>query len=138
MVKEGAKVLVGSLVFLGIVAVIGAVIWGFGVLTAPIKGKGDAAKINYSAENWTQKQAMFQHSYNGIIGFDKEITRYKEAIASGDDDRMNKELLNGVTAACNAEVTKYNAESNVYLSQDWKSINLPSQIDNTDPLTDCK
>lgn len=136
--KDGAKGLGLVFVFLIIVAVISGAIWAFGVLTSPIKGKGDAAKINYSAENWTQKQAMFQHSYNGIIAYDKDITRYKEMIATGDDDRMNKELLNGVTSACIQEVSKYNAESEVYLSQDWKSINLPASIDNTDPATDCK
>jgi hypothetical protein len=141
-VKDGAKGLgaglIVTIVLLAVMALIGGIVWIYGVATSGIKGQGDAIKINNSAQNWTEKQGMFEDKYAGIVAYDKEITRYAVQLAEDPKDRMTKELHNGVTAACVMEVKEYNAESRKFLSQDWKSIDLPAQITESDPATDCK
>lgn len=130
-------VAIGLLAILGIF-IISAVIWGIGVAVSGPKGQGDAIKTKNSASNWTAAQARFEVQHQAIISADEKIAIHKAALAADPKNPTLQTNLTGVTTACISAVADYNAESRKYLSEDFKSADLPYQIDKADPATDCK
>lgn len=125
-------------IILGVIGVItSAIFWGIGVATSGVKGQGDAIKINNSAENWTAKQAFFEDKYQAAITADAKIALFQKAVDANPKDRTAQDNLTGITSQCMNYVAEYNAESNKFLSQDWKSADLPTKLGLT-PNTDCK
>jgi hypothetical protein len=128
-VKESAKgvsvAVIWTIVILAVIALIGGIVWGFGVATSGIKGQGDAVKINNSAENWTGKQEKFEKLNAGVEAAKEKVTLHKELAAENPNDLTQKQTLAGVRSACISAVHQYNAESRKVLSRDWKSPDLP-------------
>lgn len=135
--KKSHPILTAVGVLLGIVVLV-AGIWALGVVLSGPKGQGDAIKQKNSASNWTTAQARFETQYQSIISADEKITVAAEALAASPDDRTAQQTLQGIKSACISAVADYNAESRKYLSEEFKSADLPYQIDKTDPATDCK
>lgn len=129
--KEGSKAVGGGFgivfLFLAIIAIIGGVIWGFGVVTSGIKGQGDAVRINNSAENWTGKQEKFEKLNAGVIAAKDLVALHKQNLIDDPQNLTVKQTLAGVRSNCITQVSQYNAESRKILSRDWKSPDLPYQ-----------
>lgn len=135
--KGISGVTLGIIIVLVIGGLISAGIWFVGVATSGVKGQGDAVKINNSAENWTQKQAFFEDKYQAAKTADAKIALFQKAVDADPKDRTAKDNLQGITSQCMNYVAEYNAESRKFLSQDWKSVDLPTELGNS-ITTDCK
>lgn len=128
---------IGLLAVLGIF-IIGAVIWGVGVAVSGPKGQGDAIKAKNSSANWTAAQARFEDLYAGIQAADKKAENAASILAKSPQDRTYQQTYSGIVSGCTDLVAQYNAESRKFLAADFKSADLPYQIDQTDPAFDCK
>ncbi|QWY82785.1 hypothetical protein PP641_gp045 [Arthrobacter phage SilentRX] len=133
----------GKMIGLAILAVvvIVALSWGGWALSVALsgpKGVGDAIKTKNSAENWTAAQARFEKQYAAVKGLDQKIAVHRTALAADPKNPTLQTNLTGVTTACLSAVAEYDAESRKYLSEEFKSTDLPYQIDQTNPATDCK
>lgn len=131
-VKESAKgvsvAVIWTVVILAIMALIGGIVWGFGVATSGIKGQGDAVKINNSAENWTGKQEKFEKLYAGVEAAKEKVVLQNQLLKDNPDDLTQRQTAAGVKSACINAVQAYNAESRKVLSRDWKSPDLPQSL----------
>lgn len=102
------------------------------------KGVGDAIKTKNSASNWTKAQAEFEDRHQEIISADRKIAVHKTALAADPKNPTLQTNFTGVTNVCMSAVADYNADSRKFLMEDFKSADLPYQIDDTNPATDCK
>lgn len=127
--------IVVGVIFFG---VLGVGIWAFTVITAEVKGTGDAVIEQQSAENWTAAQARFEEMYADVMATDRKITVAAEALALDPEDRTAKDTYLGTVNYCISVVGEYNAEARKFLSEDFRSADLPPQIGLNDPNTDCK
>jgi hypothetical protein len=125
---------------LGVVALIAGIWWvSFGakiVSSEPI-GQGEAIIQKNSAENWVKAQAKFEDLYAGIEAQDQMIEVLAES-AERDSSIYNLRNLDGARLTCLDMVGQYNADARKFLSSDFKSIDLPDQIDESQSSTDCK
>jgi hypothetical protein len=125
-----------ALIFL-VVAIIGLMVWGFRVVTSPVKGEGDATIQKNSAANRIAARQEYQNIYEDIQGSDQRIDVYAETYAA-DKSSVNLTNLTGAKTYCLSRVRDYNALSKKYLSADFRPETLPAQIDMLDPAFDCK
>lgn len=115
--------------------------WGGYALSVALsgpKGVGDAIKTKNSASNWTKAQAEFEDRHQEIISADRKIAVHKTALDADPKNPTLRTNFTGVTNVCMSAVADYNADSRKYLMEDFKSADLPYQIDDTNPATDCK
>lgn len=112
--------------------------WGVKVLTSPIRGAGDVVIANNDAGNRVAAQAQFERLYNGIIAADKNLDVLAATMKAHPLDRIAQTTYDGAVMACNTFVADYNAEARKTLSVDWRTWDLPAQIDETNHATDCK
>jgi cytoskeletal protein RodZ len=125
-------------VIVAAVLLLGAAVWGISVAVSPAKGRGDAYQQKNSAASWTQAQAEFEDNYAEIVSADQRIGVAAKALsANPKDGKLNTEYT-GIQNYCLQVVADYNADSRKYLKADFKSADLPYQIDLSDPATDCK
>lgn len=130
-------------IWLGILAVVVVIVIGWGgyaisVAMSGPKGQADAYKAKNSAKNWIDAQAGFEDSYQAILSADRKIAVHKEALKADPKSQVLQMNLTGTTTMCISAVAQYDADSRKYLKEDFKSADLPYQIDSTDPATDCK
>lgn len=112
---------------------IGGAIWGIKVLIAPVKGEGDKQIIKHDANNMIAAQERFEDLYQDILATDRKITVAREA--EGDTAATN---LQGLQSYCLSVVGEYNAAARKFTQADFKAVDLPSKIDNSNPEVDCK
>jgi hypothetical protein len=136
--KTGTKIAAGVLAALLAITLITWAAWAISVAVSGPKGQGDAVKTKNSAENWTAAQAKFEELHQGIQSADKKTELAAERLAANPGDLTLQQQHAGVQSGCVSLVADYNAESRKFLSEDFKSIDLPHQIDTTDPAFDCK
>lgn len=141
--KEAAKGLGEGTIWVIVIgvllAVVGGIFWGIDVASSGVKGQGDATKTNNSAENWTAKQAFFEDKFEAIKAADQKIGLYTKSVEANPTDKTAATNLQGITSQCINYVAEYNAESRKFLSQDWKSVDLPLEISTNSPASyDCK
>jgi flagellar basal body-associated protein FliL len=126
-----------------IAVVIGVILVGWAgyalsvALSGP-KGVGDAIKQKNSAANWTSAQREFEERHQEILALDKKIALHKETLKSDPKNPVLQTNVTGVTSACMSAVADYNTDSRSYLMEDFKSSDLPYQINDNSPATDCK
>lgn len=118
--------------------VVYAVLWGLGVVSAPIKGKGDAFKQKESANNRIAAQATFEDLYVDIKATDAKLAPAKQALKADPKSQVKQTQFTGLQNYCLDVVADYNAEARKYLAADFRSTDLPYEIDMQDPSTDCK
>lgn len=106
-------------------------------MSAP-KGIGDSIIKKNSVENRIAAQARFEKLYQGVVSADQKIAVHRSALEADPKSSVLQTNLTGVTTICLGLIADYNAESRKFLSEDFKAIDLPYQIDQTDPTTDCK
>ncbi|AWY05716.1 hypothetical protein SEA_GRETCHEN_28 [Microbacterium phage Gretchen] len=128
------------LLTLGVLTVLAlpAIGWGVGVAVSGPKGQGDAYAQKNSAQNWTAAQARFEELYADIVATDRKITVAAEQKAADPGDKTAADTYLGTVNYCISAVGEYNAEARKYLAADFRAADLPAQIDNYDPSTDCK
>lgn len=136
--KPAVKVAAGILAIIIAITLIGWAGWAISVAASGPKGQGDAIKTKNSAENWTAAQARFEKQYQAVIGADQKIAIHRSALEADPKNPTLQTNLTGILGTCTSAVAEYNAESRKYLSEEFKSADLPYQIDQTNPLTDCK
>jgi hypothetical protein len=143
--------------FVAVVLIAPVAIWGIRVATSDTKGKGNVEIERNSADNRVRSQAFFEQAYQDIKKFDVQISdaqkAYDDFIATTPkptaDDVVAAQLyaqqlngrqvtLTGLQQQCQNTVADYNAEARKTLVAEWRSDELPYQIDGSSPATDCK
>lgn len=128
-------------IFLGILLVagiIGAVIWGTQVTLSGPKGVGDAIMTKNSSANWTKEQAAFENLHADIIAADRKVTLAYASYEEDKTDKTARQTYEGIRSGCVNLVSDYNAKARSYLAEEFRSADLPAQIDDSSKNTDCK
>ncbi len=116
--------------------------WGLKVLLSGPKGRGDQIIQNNSNQNRTEQQQAFEDRFAAIKALDLKIGIAQQAIdtdtKAGKDTTIDQQNLIGVENVCVSAVTEYDANGHKVLAQDWRTPDLPQQINQQDPKTDCK
>jgi hypothetical protein len=116
----------------------GGGIWFFKVVLSDTKGAGDAEIIKNEARNRIRAQEGFEDKFAAIVTADKNLTLTADALArEPSSQKLSVELI-GQKMICNDAVGRYNADARKFSKEDFKSADLPDQVDDTDPATDCK
>ncbi|MCX6805784.1 MAG: hypothetical protein NT114_03790 [Patescibacteria group bacterium] len=150
------RVKIAIAVFIAVVLVAPIAIWGIRVTTSDTRGAGNVEIERNSAENRVRAQAYFEQSYQDIKKFDVQIVDAQKAYndfvtnnpkPSADDlvaaqiygQQLNSRqvTLTGLQQQCQNTVANYDAEARKTLAAEWRSNELPYQIDSS-PETDCK
>ena len=125
---------VAVLVFSGI----GVAVWYFGVATSGVKGAGDATKITNDGRNRVNAQEWFATQYELIRSTDRRIDEAAAARKAKPGNDIAETNYQGLKNRCMEMVGNYNAEAQKVSRAQWRDPNLPTQIDDSDPKTDCK
>lgn len=136
--QVGGRAVVWLIGILLLSALIGGVTWGANVLLSDPKGRGDQIIQNNSAENRTAKQEKFEELYQAIVVADQRIAVAAAEHKAVPDDEPARIRYFGAIQFCQSTVADYNAETRKITSQDWRSPDLPYQVSDLDPTTDCK
>lgn len=131
----------GWLVGLVVIAVVGITtlgLWAGGVLFSPEKGRAQAFEQQQSATNRIFAQQHFETLYGDIKAGDAQL-----AVFATDEKRFpgNQTWVtdfSGTQALCLSNVAQYDQDAHKYLLKDFRTADLPAQIDPNDPTTDCK
>ncbi len=148
------KIIIAVLIAVVIIAPVS--IWGIRVATSDTRGAGNTEIERNSAENRIRSQAFFEQSFEDIKKFDVQVgdaqKAYDDFLAnnpkpSADDlvavqiysQQLNNRqvTLTGLQQQCQNTAADYNAEARKTLAAEWRSNELPYQIDGS-PETDCK
>lgn len=124
-----------AMILIGVLAI---VLWSFGVFTSDVKGQGDAQKIKNAGPNRVMAQELFETRYQDIRASDQTIVITSQALLASPNDTQLKTQLLGQKQYCVGIVAKYNADARKFSKEDFRSADLPAQIDSSDPATDCK
>ncbi len=136
--KQTAKAGSIVLVVVVVVTVVSLLILGISVITASVRGRADAYKNKEGGVNRTLAQEGFEDRYANIVAADSRVGTAQEALKADPTDRVAKTNYKGTVDYCTQAVAEYNAEARKYSKKDFQSADLPEQIDETDPKTDCK
>lgn len=131
----------GGLWVLGVVAVISVIsigVWAFQVATSDVKGQGDAQRQVNSADNRLFAQGNFQDLYNEIKASDRKLDQAAADVAAHPGDSFYQTNYTGLKAHCMDAVAQYNAAARKISQAKFRDEDLPAQIDDTNPATDCK
>jgi hypothetical protein len=126
------------LIWLGVVALIGVLVWGFRVVTSDIKGQGNAVIIKNDAVNRIAQQEQFEQLYADIKAADLKIGTAAAAVALNPLDKTAQQTYTGTVNYCIQVSADYDALARKYSAEDFRAADLPEQIDRFDPSTDCK
>ena len=111
--------------------------WAFRVTTAEVRGQGNAVIQRENSTNRIAAQERFESLWAEAIAADKKIDVLTDAVAD-DPSYVNKTNLIGARNYCLSVVADYDAEARKYTAENFRAIDLPAQIDDRDPKTDCK
>lgn len=134
------KIIGWSLVALvGVIAlylVIGSAVWGFGVATAGIFGRGEARKQIQSAEFRIEAYQTFFNQCGSIQGLEGQIdeleAQLKRFESGSREYNITAVSLTGVKGARHQAIAKYNQDANKdYTEGQFRDRNLPHQIPDT-------
>lgn len=134
----GGRVALWVIVGLLFTLILGGGLWALRVGTSDIKGQGDVTIKKNSAPNRIEAQEDFEELYADIKATDRKLDVYAAAVKAKPDDAIARTNLDGTTAYCLGVVGDYNAKARKILAADFKAVDLPSEIDDADPATDCK
>ncbi len=112
-----------------IAGLIGAGIWGLTVATSGVKGQGDGIIRNNSADNWIKQQGKFEELHAEYESTLFRIGEFKKVADENPNDAVSQTNYQGQVSHCSDVVAEYNAATRSFLSQDWKSIDLPATLD---------
>ena len=120
------------IILLIVIGLVGAAVWGITVATSGVKGQGDGIIKNNSADNWIAQQAKFEDLYAEYESTQVRIDQFKETADKNPNDAIAQTNYQGQVSHCTDVVAEYNAATRSFLSEDWKSIDLPPSLDPAD------
>lgn len=126
------------LIFLGVIALVGALVWGFRVVTSDIRGQGNAVIIKNDAVNRIAQQERFEQLFADVKAADLKIGTAAAAVALSPLDKTAQQTYTGTINFCIQVSADYDALARKYSAEDFRSVDLPDQIDRFDSSTDCK
>lgn len=126
------------LVVMAFFAVIGIGTWAFKVVTSEAKGAGDATRQINSGKNRIAAQETFEALYGNIKSYDKNLDQAAQDKKEHPGDSFYATNYSGLVKQCNDAVAQYNADANKVSRAKWLTDDLPFQINENDPTTDCK
>jgi len=129
--SAGVRIMIWVVVFAVFFVALGWLLWGLGVIGAPIKGQGDAFKQKESASNRIVQQAEFEDLNAEYESALVKIPIAKKAAKQDPNNQTKQTEYIGLVNYCVGVAGKYNAESRKYLAADFKAIDLPAQLDRT-------
>jgi hypothetical protein len=135
---RAALAVVAVVLFVG--AISGGIYW-FTVATSDVKGAGDQTRIVNDGQNRVNAQEWFHSQLAQIKTADKNLddAAANLAKASNDKDREFWQTnYTGLKNRCNEMVANYNAETRKVSRGKWLDPDLPYEITDSDPATDCK
>lgn len=115
-----------------LVAALGAGGWAIGVAVSGPKGQADGYAENNSSENWIKQQAKFEELHAEYESTLVRIDQFKIIADANPNDAIAQTNFNGQISHCTDVVADYNAATRSFLSEDWKSIDLPATLDPED------
>ncbi len=149
-VKTWVWVLIAAVVIVPVFA------WGISVATSGPRGAGDVVRERNSAINRVSAQAFFEDTYASVKKFDVQLTDAQKVLDQfvantpkpSDSDLVATQLytqqlqsrqttVQGIQSECRNAAAAYNAEARKTLRAEWRSPDLPYQIDGSSPSTDC-
>jgi hypothetical protein len=136
--KDSTKIVLWSIAALVAVAVISIGFWAFRVATSDIAGQGNATIQKNSANNRIAAQERFEQLYQDIQAADARIVVAKATLDTKPKDKTFLTNYTGSVNFCLQLVADYNANSRKFTQEDFRSIDLPYQIDTLNSSTDCK
>ncbi len=146
-------------VLIAAVIILPMLVWGISVATSGVRGSGDIVQQRNDADNRISAQAFFEDTYATIKAQDLKLTEAQadldEFIATtpqpSSSDLVQVQLytqqlkakqttVTGLQQICQDAVGSYNAEARKTIRGDWRSEDLPYQIDATSTTseTDCQ
>lgn len=141
-VRQSAKGIgyVGVLVVVAVVVfgAIGVALWTFGVFTSDVKGRGDAEIIKNEAPNRIRAQEGFEKLHQDILAADRNLNVTAESLKLDPTSVRLKTELGGQRQYCIGLVGQYNARARSFTQAEFRDAELPREITESDPLTDCK
>lgn len=124
--------------------VIAVSVWGWGVATAGIYGRGEAHKQIESATNRIEKQQLFEQDIADVNKFVEQIrsyaptvSSYATQIAGQPDDAIGshstelsrrQQNLAAMKLQCINTVENYNAEARKVSSEQFRAADLPEHL----------
>lgn len=118
--------------------ILGAVGWGVKVATSDVKGAGDQTRITNDGRNRIAAQESFEALYQQIQAYDRNLDQAAKDKAEHPGDAFYATNYSGLVKSCNDAVGQYNADARKVTRAKWLSAVLPYEIDQTNPLFDCK
>ena len=131
-IKAAGVWLLGVLLLLALVVGV----WVFRVTTSDIKGQGDAEITKNSAENRIAAQERFEALYAEVLASDRRLDQLAKDAKDGTTETRTR--YSGAVSHCHNVVADYNAEARKFTARDYRELDLPAEIDQTDSATDCK
>jgi malate synthase len=113
---------------LALIATAAIAVWGFGVGTSDVKGRGDAQRIHNSATNRIFAQQNFQQRYHDIVDTDIPNVKTAKQTYKLDPSSYNLQNLTGTMQFCHSDVAGYNADAEKFLLRDFRDKGLPKRI----------
>lgn len=120
-----------------VVAVIGAVIWGVKVVTAPARGAGDTILKDQDANNRIAQQRAFVTMYEGVKADDRKLQTLADTATRTPGDPKAQADYQGTQLICQQHIAEYNAKVQETLAARWLPQNLPTEL-GLEPATDCQ
>lgn len=118
-------------------ALVGGGFW-LKVALAPVKGAADVHVEVNSAKNRIAGQELSQQMYNNILKYDRNLDQALRDKTEHPGDDFYATNYSGVVKICNDAVADYNAAAAKIRTAPWWSPELPVEIDNSNPRTDCQ
>lgn len=126
------------LAFVALAGVITAGVWGVKVLVSGPKGAGDQEIITNDGRNRVNAQEWFESQYAQILSADRNLDEAAKNLAVNPADDFWRANYTGLKNRCVDMVNAYNAEARKVSRSEWRTPDLPLQIDDSDSKTDCK
>jgi hypothetical protein len=117
---------------------IGGGIWAFKVATADVKGRGDVVRKVNDADNRLFAQGNFLDLYNEVKAADRKLDQAAADKAAHPHDTFFATTYTGLKAHCEDARAQYNAAAQKISQAKFRDENLPAQIEDSNPETDCQ
>lgn len=132
---RGAIWIACAVLFVGL---LGVGIWAFKVGTSGPKGAGDAVRTKNSGGNRIAAQERFEELYAQVKAADQRVGVMHTTLQAAPTDVVARTNYTGAVNYCIDVRAQYDAEARKYTAAEWRSVDLPQQIDQHDKATDCK
>lgn len=133
IVAGWSRAILAALATLAVVALVLIGTWWFRVSTSDVRGQGNAERTKNAASNRIAAQERFESLYAEIKATDAKLD-----VLAADKSANAQTRLTGTKTYCLSVIADYDALARKYRSQDFRSVDLPAQIDTNNPATDCK